>query len=95
MYVKLPPWVKTIPPTDEEEQNGQNGCEDSSGSTTASTRVKAVVDRPTFSSNLRRSLRQSLRQKKKRPDYPRIIIKPIPPPPPPPEQPKESMYEVE
>ncbi|KAJ8306430.1 hypothetical protein KUTeg_016975 [Tegillarca granosa] len=82
MYVKLPPWVKTIPPTDEEEQNGQNGCEDASSSTAASTRIKTVVDRPTFSSNLRRSLRQSLRQKKKRPDFPRIIIKPIPPPPP-------------
>lgn len=72
VFIKLPSGITTIPPHDEEE----NEDEEDVVSETEPTSVNGE------SPNLRRSIRQSQRQKmKKKQEYPRIIIKPIPPPP--------------
>jgi hypothetical protein len=86
MYVKLPNGYKTIPPTesDEDEQVSVIDEKESINSTMSAEVSDNGTSTSAESTSLRRSMRQ---QKKKRPDFPRIIIKPIPPP-------KEGIYYV-
>ncbi|XP_033736852.1 putative Polycomb group protein ASXL2 [Pecten maximus] len=89
MFVSLPSWVKTIPPSedDDDQSNGDaDEIAEPSDSKESQQRSSSGSSGTSISSHvnhtLRRSMRQSLRQKqkKKQNDYPRIIIKPIPPP---------------
>ncbi|XP_060070321.1 putative Polycomb group protein ASXL2 [Ylistrum balloti] len=89
MFVSLPSWVKTIPPSEDDDEQSNGDADDvvepadtkeshhTSSSVSSGTSISSHVNH-----TLRRSMRQSLRQKqkKKQNDYPRIIIKPIPPP---------------
>ncbi|XP_071153729.1 putative Polycomb group protein ASXL2 [Mytilus edulis] len=77
VYVKLPSGITTIPLKDEEE----NEDDDDASEMDLPPQVNGENKNNTDTTNLRRSIRQSLRQKKKKLEYPRIIIKPIQPPP--------------
>ncbi|CAC5409737.1 ASXL [Mytilus coruscus] len=77
VYVKLPIGITTIPLKDEEE----NEEDDDVGEMDLPPQINGENKNNTETTNLRRSIRQSLRQKKKKLEYPRIIIKPIQPPP--------------
>lgn len=77
VYVKLPSGITTIPLKDEEE----NEDDDDASEMDLPPQVNGENKNNIETTNLRRSIRQSLRQKKKKLEYPRIIIKPIQPPP--------------
>lgn len=78
MFVKILNGHRTtLPAVAQSNYDQQISLDNKEDSTTETMSTETTDGNTSESTALRRSMRQ---QKKKRPDFPRIIIKPIPPP---------------
>lgn len=81
MFVKISNGHRTTLPAVAQSNYDQQISLDNKEDSTTETMSAETTDGSTSNSSESTALRRSMRQqKKKRPDFPRIIIKPIPPP---------------